>query len=215
MSSAPSTQRTVAPWALITLAIGVLALVVGLVRFDALPDPYPTHFGPGGSADEYGDKTYAAVLAPLLIGQLSALAVLGVALAVPQKARRIVQPLGALALAIGGGISLLQLAQYLSPGAVPPGWTFWALLAVIILVTVWLVVAAVRVEAESGKDVGDDERHWKLGVLYVNPDDEKVMVPKRSGLGTTINFGRPMGWVVMALILAPGIVLIAYVGTLG
>ncbi|MBI4890722.1 MAG: hypothetical protein HY821_08865 [Acidobacteria bacterium] len=35
---------------------------------------------------------------------------------------------------------------------------------------------------------------WKLGVFYYNPDDPDIMVPKRTGLGYTMNFARPASW---------------------
>ena len=41
----------------------------------------------------------------------------------------------------------------------------------------------------------DDDRYWYGGVFYNNPDDRALFVPKRYGLGWTLNFGhlRP-GW---------------------
>ena len=42
---------------------------------------------------------------------------------------------------------------------------------------------------------------WK-GIFYSNPDDPALFVPKRFGIGYTLNFGNPWSWVVLALILA-------------
>jgi uncharacterized membrane protein len=39
----------------------------------------------------------------------------------------------------------------------------------------------------------DDDRYWYGGIFYNNPDDPAVFVPKRYGLGWTVNFGRPLG----------------------
>ena len=40
----------------------------------------------------------------------------------------------------------------------------------------------------------DDDRYWYGGgFLYNNPDDPALFVPKRFGLGWTVNFGRPLG----------------------
>lgn len=51
--------------------------------------------------------------------------------------------------------------------------------------------------------VGDRtaDRFWKLGVLYVNPDDPAVFVERRFGLGYTLNFGRPATWFIIAFSL--------------
>jgi uncharacterized membrane protein len=37
----------------------------------------------------------------------------------------------------------------------------------------------------------DDDRYWSGGVFYNNPDDPAMFVPKRFGLGWTLNFGHP------------------------
>ncbi|HEY7974240.1 MAG: DUF5808 domain-containing protein [Ktedonobacterales bacterium] len=47
-----------------------------------------------------------------------------------------------------------------------------------------------------------DSRNWYLGVFYYNPDDPAVFVPKRLGLGWTINFAHPGGKVMAAVIVA-------------
>ncbi len=39
----------------------------------------------------------------------------------------------------------------------------------------------------------DDDRYWSWGFFYNNPDDPAVFVPKRYGMGWTVNFGRPLG----------------------
>ena len=42
---------------------------------------------------------------------------------------------------------------------------------------------------------------WKLGVIYADPGDRRLIVRQRSGLGWTLNFGQPLAWVVLAAIL--------------
>lgn len=37
----------------------------------------------------------------------------------------------------------------------------------------------------------DDERYWRGRIFYNNPDDPALFVPKRFGLGWTMNFGHP------------------------
>lgn len=39
----------------------------------------------------------------------------------------------------------------------------------------------------------DDQRNWLGGLIYNNPDDPNLFVPKRFGLGWTVNFGHPQG----------------------
>lgn len=47
----------------------------------------------------------------------------------------------------------------------------------------------------------DDDRFWKLGAFYYNPDDPAVFVEKRFGVGWTCNFARPMSWVCLGGLL--------------
>lgn len=198
--------RPALPWLVATLALGVAAVVIGVVRLDQLPDPYPVHFGPAGDPDRFTDRSLGSVLMPAVVGQLSALAVFTTLILIRVRGlQRLVAPLGAMGCVIGGGISAISIAQYFSEDAVPPPWTFWALLAAIIVTTVWVVVASVRAERETP----GDRTGWKWGgLIYADPDNPDVFVPKRVGVGTTVNFGRPLGWVVMGLILLPGILIV-------
>ena len=43
----------------------------------------------------------------------------------------------------------------------------------------------------------DEDKYWKLGIFYVNPDDPSLFVPDRFGVGWTNNFGRPASWVIV------------------
>jgi uncharacterized membrane protein len=47
-----------------------------------------------------------------------------------------------------------------------------------------------------------DPQHWKLMVFYYNPKNPRLFVPKRTGLPVTLNFARPMAWVMTAPIIA-------------
>lgn len=53
----------------------------------------------------------------------------------------------------------------------------------------------------------DDDRHWKLGQFYFNPDDPAIWIEKRFGVGWTINFARPLGWGSLLAILGLALLL--------
>jgi uncharacterized membrane protein len=42
---------------------------------------------------------------------------------------------------------------------------------------------------------------WKLGQFYFNPADPAMMVPKRAGLGYSLNFARGRSWAYLGLVL--------------
>jgi len=47
--------------------------------------------------------------------------------------------------------------------------------------------------------------HWKLLVFYFNPESPRLFVAKRTGAPATLNFARPMAWVIAATPFAVGI----------
>jgi len=53
----------------------------------------------------------------------------------------------------------------------------------------------------------DDDRFWKAGFLYVNRGDPALMVAKRFGVGWTVNFGNPAGWLVVAALVGTPVAL--------
>ncbi|CQR45908.1 hypothetical protein BN1058_00149 [Paraliobacillus sp. PM-2] len=45
----------------------------------------------------------------------------------------------------------------------------------------------------------DEDRYWKGGLVYFNPNDPSVFVEKRFGIGWTLNFANPIGYFVLIL----------------
>ncbi|TVY11763.1 DUF5808 domain-containing protein [Paenibacillus cremeus] len=60
--------------------------------------------------------------------------------------------------------------------------------------------------------MGEQQRNpWKWGIFYYNPDNKSIFVPKRLGLGWTVNFAHPASWLVILVIVA-AIVVVKAVG---
>ena len=55
------------------------------------------------------------------------------------------------------------------------------------------------------QDNNPDDVHWKLGFIYYNPEDSKVLIPKRYGIGWTLNFANMWSYVFIV-----GLILIIY-----
>ena len=72
----------------------------------------------------------------------------------------------------------------------------WIILAPVLLLGVLAVLISVFGRAQAPPPDG-----WK-GIFYYKPDDPALFVPKRYGIGYTLNFGNSWSWVVLALILA-------------
>jgi uncharacterized membrane protein len=58
----------------------------------------------------------------------------------------------------------------------------------------------------------DDDRLYRLGLFYFNRDDPAVFVPKRFGVGWTLNMARPATWLVFSA--AAVLILVSTVGGL-
>jgi uncharacterized membrane protein len=43
----------------------------------------------------------------------------------------------------------------------------------------------------------DDDNYWKAGIFYVNKNDPSIFVEKRFGVGWSINFANPIGYVIL------------------
>jgi uncharacterized membrane protein len=52
------------------------------------------------------------------------------------------------------------------------------------------------------------DRHWKLGLYYMNPADSAAIVPSRFGVGETLNLAHPIVW--LLLVLSAASVLVRY-----
>jgi len=74
--------------------------------------------------------------------------------------------------------------------------SIWILLGPVLLIAALSLLLPLL--ARTGRRPPED--HWK-GVFYSNPEDPALLVPKRYGVGYTLNFGNPWSWVVLALLL--------------
>jgi uncharacterized membrane protein len=77
----------------------------------------------------------------------------------------------------------------------PP--SVWTILGPVLLLAAVSLLLAVFVR--PGQKPPDDG--WN-GIFYSNPDDPALFVPKRYGVGYTLNFGNRWSWVVLVLIFA-------------
>jgi uncharacterized membrane protein len=204
------------------LALGAIALAL---KWDSIPDRWAIHWGISGRPDGWATKTVVGVFLPLAFGAFICgfLEAIGLILRATSKARGGLSPEVALKIA-GLTIDFLRLIQIalslvfayigialpLSPPESP-------------LRLVWFVFAAVGIAIVVGmirlwrgvldlKKAGHEGLEGYNGIIYKNPNDPRLWVPKISGLGYTLNFAHPWAWPIMVAILAiPVLVVIALV----
>lgn len=84
----------------------------------------------------------------------------------------------------------------------------------IIVLLVPLLTPRSRTKTDTPTVFRDDDQYWLAGFLYNNPDDPALFVPKRFGLGRTVNIGHPLGKLIMIglLLLVVVMALLTHLG---
>jgi uncharacterized membrane protein len=218
-----------AEWALQIGPFAALAATAAYLQAHwlTLPERFPVHWGLDGRPNGWAARSDVAVYGPLLVAALiiGVLALLGRS---QLRAMRPIHPgapvrytevrfrRGVRRVLLAGEyllaltfiwVSLLPLQASAQGGKGPPGLA--VLLVLPLLFVIWSSIylrhlrplpAPHRSTAETGgHPTGDAERHWRQGAFYVNRDDPALWVPKRSGLGYTLNFAHPAAWPLLIL----------------
>ncbi|MEO6532929.1 MAG: DUF5808 domain-containing protein [Pseudolysinimonas sp.] len=227
--TAPAYHHPPVLWPALAAVVLAAATAVDVALYPTLPDPIPVHFNVAGDADRWAAKSVWSVFGILMIGAaivvlLAALSVVAARYSARTEADDTAQQatlrtqvqrsiltslLSQLSFVVALGISAIELVQRLLPSA------SWAIavsaigMAVLVMVVVianvvrgraQLAPANVRDPQSHRPDAVDDDEHWKGGIFYVNRDDPALMVPRRFGLGWTLNLGRPAGVALMILL---------------
>ncbi|MGM0753871.1 MAG: DUF1648 domain-containing protein [Bacillota bacterium] len=79
--------------------------------------------------------------------------------------------------------------------------------AIVLIGTVLLAVKVGKKDSDFDMEVideasgeminADDDQYWKGGLIYFNPNDPSIFVEKRFGVGWTLNFARPLGYIIL------------------
>ena len=73
-----------------------------------------------------------------------------------------------------------------------------------------------RYKKETSVEIDDDD-NWILGQIYYNPDDKRLNITKRVGVGSTVNMAHPVGkaiYIASALLVIFTFIMLIYVGVL-
>lgn len=213
--------------AALTLAVigGTAGFLEG--RYPFLPPFLAVHFGRGGLANRWARKSYSLVFMPVWVQIALALACGAVAIILlwraspgnepahhassdTDDARRMVLAAEAVVLLAfvwiafqGFAATRVTLLWELGFGGL--GQIYAQALFAAITASIVIGIRAMAVIGRNLKASTVDGPVWRLKVLYVNPRDPALFVPARHGVGLTLNFGRPIAIVLMALVLLFGI----------
>jgi uncharacterized membrane protein len=227
------TQKIYRPTVLTLLGLAVtvmsIAATAGFIigRAPVLPPYLAVHFDGDGIADRWVPPSYSVVLIPVWIQLTLALvfgAITGVLLYRTQLGRRAVEDdvrrqerermlYTAEAVSLFSaiwvsfqGLSATRLFVMWYRGCCGMGEIYHqSLAAAIVLSVVVGVRAAVYIRHPKPVLRHTEDIYWRFKGLYFNPQDPALFVPLRSGLGWTLNFGRPRAIIFLTVFLIFGI----------
>lgn len=205
-------------WFLLLLLPIAVTAILAVIYYPGLPEKIATHFNNSGAADAWEVKSVGFIMAPIfnqivlaalmaMVGLFSRRApasVKGNPKAAPgYTAFRKLISLFVIAIAFVVETQFL-MTELIYLGIVSNMQTvltvILALTGIFVIVLFIAFFKMIRGNKPSGTVLDDDEK-WVLGMFYFNPSDPSVFVEKRSGIGRTVNFGRPAAWGVMAVIV--------------
>jgi uncharacterized membrane protein len=187
--------------------IGTASLLA--IRWQEIPVRFSIHWGLDGHPNGWAERSVGSVFGPLLIscvmvivfgsiGELIARSSPGHEgrTSVIRTTRSVLVACAWLVTTLFCGISILPLARDPS-NMIAVTATVFSVGMLGFVAFRWLQMP----EAVAAAQDSTDPRFWKAGILYYNSQDSAIWVPKRYGIGYTLNFGRPVSWLVLGLIL--------------
>lgn len=215
-------------WDLVYVIVIVATIVIGYAGYGGMPQRVPIHTNAAGVVDGWADKSPFVIWFAPLTELILAAVMVGAHAAVlyakrpvdadspVRSARRYAAMLRAwsvyvlvVGVAVTAGVGMtVQLGTIgvLDLGTVGLAGTFAGMLALVggIVVVLFYGQNGLRVDAGGADDETmpwDEDRYWYGGVIYANRDDPAVWVPKRFGVGWTVNMARPAVWVGAVILL--------------
>ncbi len=187
--------RTLGPYLL--LVPPAIALVLLADRF---PSPMPVHWDLTGRPNGFFPRTPLALGFPLVLLAGLLLLLDGVVAAgaragppsMTEAVRRFLAPVRWLLGLLATPVAFLPL---------------WGPRPVLVLTAALLLVLVVHT-ARAPRATPTPGDRWQ-GLFYANPEDPRLLVPKRYGLGWTFNFARPMAWLLLVALLGGPLLLVA------
>lgn len=215
-------------WFIIPFIITVIMAILTYINYDKIPGQIPTHFDFKGNATSWKEKSYFTVFWPTLtqlfmiglficVNTIIGKAKQQISATNPERSiaqNRIFRKRWSLFTVIMGSATVLLFAfvqltliYRLSPlvmTAVIGIFTLGAILGSVYL-SITTGQGGSRIKVTRGLDGQeidrDDDKYWKLGQFYFNPEDPAVFIEKRFGIGWTMNFARLKGWLYILLLL--------------
>ncbi len=213
----------VSPWWFLAFGvIIILTWLLGYGLFDRMPNRVPLHYNYLGQVDQWGIKSWKLIYFAPVMQLLISILMVFVYWIIGQSKQQVdpdnpeqsvvqnqVFRLRWSAFIVFVGMALLLVFTWMQATFLGLVKTRWMIIGVPLLVGGLIVVAALVLavttgqggsrlrfsQSKNGKLINrDEDRFWKLGMFYYNPDDPAIFVEKRFGIGWTNNFAQPLSW---------------------
>jgi uncharacterized membrane protein len=203
---------TTAPLLLIALSLLPIAATALWLRlhWNQIASRWPQHWNATGAVDGWAFRTTPGVFGLLLAGALAVLFCIALALFIsrasgPQsrERRRALLPMAALSWLIAGMVCVvasLPLTHLSSSSLLIVNAIY---LSIVFAISFWLLHRSGLSPNSQTTEPYDStpDSKWHAGIIYYNPADAAIIVPKRFGWGWTLNFARPAAWAYIAAVL--------------
>lgn len=213
-------------WFLLHFAVIFATAAFTVAVFDSLPGKLPMHWNINGEIDRWADKSYSSLMfVPMtqtfiLIVFLFVYWIIGKAkqqvdAADPEKSLEqnrifrytwsvftIIASFAVILLFVVMDLSILGYIKNQTLITTIPFIVGGGIIISSIILSITVGQGGSRlskcIAGKSGASVSrDDDKYWKLGMFYYNPDDPALFVEKRFGIGWTSNFARPASWAII------------------
>lgn len=211
-------------WNLLYVPIILATIVLTAALYPAMPGRLVMQVGFDGQVTSWADKTPWSAGLPVIVQVFVScvLAACHVAAIHSKRPATAAAPIASslrygrfaqvqtavllvMGLALTAGMALIPLADV---GLIDLGGAALLILALTLGALVASVVVALRygqagallADGPAGVSA-DDDACWKAGVFYVNPADPSIVVPRRFGIGWTLNLGNWRSWLALAALV--------------
>ncbi|WP_342462898.1 DUF5808 domain-containing protein [Ureibacillus sp. FSL K6-8385] len=220
-------EDSLPPWYIYLLPMIVTAGLMGytIYQYDLLPQQIPTHWGLSGEPDAFTEKTPFTAIQMLLFLLLLQLMFLGIQLGMKfsgiklsatnlsaSKNRQLALRKSPSWFSFYTVLLITMLFSYFQLTTIHPDLFNYSLLkALIPFGVMFLILAGTAIlmvivgrsdkypseSMEEGLMDASDDKYWKAGLFYFNKNDPSIFVEKRFGVGWTINFANPVGYLII------------------
>jgi len=220
-------------WYLIPLIIVIAHFVIVALNYEAIPSEIPMNYNLKGEVTSYATKGFlSAYMMPLLtaffvllfffINIIIKTSKQNIDSAKPQKSaiqNRIFRHkwsqftfLSCTALVIS--LFLASLSQ-LNIYPLSNYYLFLITMGVVFIIVITAIYLSLKLGQSGAKikidmdiqeeesSFSDDDKYWKSGFIYYNPEDPAIFIEKRLGVGWTMNFANPI-----AIIISIGLIVV-------